>query len=149
MRKKHWHNIPCMFIAKLNEMKKIAILFSICISLHAFCEAQVRDSVRTRNDKPGTPQSLRKANTAPQNTVPTIDNDAPAQQTIDHGAVEHNDPTNLSAGAKEVPQVINSSGDVPVTPVTIDGGVTPIERPSNDKGVMQNGQGNTSNPIRK
>ncbi len=44
-----------------------------------------QDSVRTRNDKPGTPQSLRTIDNAPKNKVHLIKTYKPQQQSIYHG----------------------------------------------------------------
>ncbi len=80
--------------------------------------------------------------------IHTINKDVPPQQAINHGATESNNPNNL--GKKKTIAPISTYGKkVPVTPVTIKPGLTPKDTSINNKGLMQNGQSNASNPIRK
>lgn len=53
-----------------------------------------QDSIRTKNDKPGTPKSLRIPDNTPRNQVHTINTNTPPAQTINHGAVESNQVNN-------------------------------------------------------
>lgn len=129
-------------------MKNIIIVVTLFLSVNNICEAQVADTIRTRNDKPGTPQSLRQPNTAPLNHVPIIKSKKPQNQTIQHGAVEHNDPTNLSKQNKVAPAVTPAT-EIPDTPVTLDAVNMSKDTSVNRSGVMQNGQSNATNPIRK
>ncbi len=127
--------------------RKLTTLFASCL-FFSISYGQMKDSIRTRNGKPGTPQSLRKPNTAPKTHVHTIDKNAPPQQTIHHCATEHNDPANLDH-EKEIAPNSTFGKKVPVTPVTIEPGLTPKDTSKNNKGVMQNGESNATNPIRK
>ncbi|MEO7961130.1 MAG: hypothetical protein ABIR19_06280 [Ginsengibacter sp.] len=120
-------------------MKKTYSLFITLFCCFLVSDAQVYDSLRS-----GKPES----GTIPRIHNPVITPD-PQQQTINHGATESNDPTNLSDKNNAYPLIINPQTSVPSNPVTIDGGVAPIETSTNDKGVMQNGESNVSNPIRK
>ncbi len=129
-------------------MKKKLIILSASFFILSIGYAQVSDSVRTRNDKPATPQSLRTPNNAPRTHVHNINKDVPAQQSINHGATESNNPDNLSKKKMIAPNSTYGK-KVPVTPVTIKPGLTKKDTSINTKGVMQNGQGNASNPIRK
>ncbi|CAN5432828.1 hypothetical protein BH20BAC1_BH20BAC1_26400 [soil metagenome] len=128
-------------------MKNIIIVVTLFLSISNICEAQLKDSIRTRNDKPGTPQSLRQPNAAPLNHVPIIDSKKPQNQTIHHGAVEHNDPSNLSKNKIAAPAT--PATEVPATPVTLDAVNMSKDTSVNRSRVMQNGQSNATNPIRK
>ncbi len=129
-------------------MKKKLVILAASFFIVSIGFAQVRDSVRTRNDKPATPQSLRTPNNAPRTHVHTINKNVPPQQSINHGATENNNPDNLSKKKTIAPNATYGK-KVPVTPVTIKPGLTKKDTSINNKGVMQNGQGNASNPIRK
>ncbi|MEO6290794.1 MAG: hypothetical protein ABIO76_12770 [Ginsengibacter sp.] len=113
--------------------KKLTTLFASFLFI-AISYGQMKDIVRTRNDKPGTPQSLRKPNTAPRTHVHTIDKNTPPQQTIHHGATENNDPANLNH-EKEIAPNSTFGKKVPVTPVTIEPGLTSKDTSINNKGV--------------
>ncbi len=129
-------------------MKKKLIIVLSSFFFIAIGHAQVSDSVRTRNDKPGTPQSLRTPNKAPRTHIHTINKDVPPQQAINHGATESNNPDNLGKNKMIAPNSTYGK-KVPVTPVTIKPGLARKDTSINNKGVMQNGQSNASNPIRK
>lgn len=129
-------------------MKKKLIILATSFFILTIGRAQVSDSVRTRNDKPGTPQSLRTPNMAPRTHIHTINKDVPPGQTINHGATESNKPNNLDKKKTVAPNSTYGK-KVPITPVTIKPGLTPRDTSINNKGVMQNGQSNASNPIRK
>lgn len=129
-------------------MKKKLIMLTASFFILSIGYAQVSDSVRTRNDKPGTPQSLRTPNNAPRTHVHTINKNVPPQQSINHGATESNNPDNLDKKKAIAPNATYGK-KVPVTPITIKPGLTKKDTSINNKGVMQNGQGNASNPIRK
>lgn len=129
-------------------MKKKLIILAASFFILSIGYAQVRDSVRTRNDKPATPQSLRTPNNAPRTHVHTINKNVPPQQTINHGATESNNPDNLSKKKMIAPNSTYGK-KVPVTPITIEPGLTKKDTSITNKGVMQNGQSNASNPIRK
>ncbi|MEO6639463.1 MAG: hypothetical protein ABIN25_14380 [Ginsengibacter sp.] len=129
-------------------MKKKFIILGAAFLILTTGYAQVNDSVRTRNDKPATPQSLRTPNMAPRTHVHTINKSVPPQQTINHGATESNDPSNLNKSKTIAPNSTNGQ-KVPVTPVTIKPGIALKDTSITNKGVMQNGQSNASNPIRK
>lgn len=110
-----------------------------------------QDSIRTRNDKPGTPQSLRTTNNAPRNKVHVVETQRPQQQGINHGATENT--IDNSNRQQKVSPVISNSGEKPQTPtITIEKESTQstIRRDSTtNKGTMGNGQSNATNPIRK
>ena len=111
-----------------------------------------QDSIRTKNDKPGTPQSLRKVDNTPQNKVHFNNTYRAPRQSINHGATESNKIVN-----RNDPGLINDLNShnnklIPKTPITI------INQPARqaikadtsiNKGTMSSGQSNTTNPIRK
>lgn len=111
-----------------------------------------QDSIRTRNDKPGTPQSLRTVNNSPKNRVHLIERHQPPGQTIYHGATESNTINNTKKRERVYPGITNAR-DIPGTPaITIDNQTTRqvIRNDSAvNKGTMGNGQSNATNPIRK
>ncbi len=111
-----------------------------------------QDSIRTRNDKPGTPQSLRTVNNAPRNKVHLIDTYKPLQQEIYHGATESNKVGNLNNRATAYPAMTNANR-LPSTPaITIDNrsiNQTIRRDTAVNKGTMGNGESNATNPIRK
>ncbi len=129
-------------------MKKKLTILLLSFFILSIGYGQISDSVRTRNDKPGTPQSLRTPNTAPRNHIHTINKNVPPQQSVNHDGIETNEPNNQRNKEVIAPNSTNNK-TVPVTPVTIKPGLTPQDTSKNSKGVMQNGQGNASNPIRK
>lgn len=128
---------------------KLSILF-ICgcfFCLHSF--SQSVDSIRTINDKPGTPQSLRKPNNLPKNRVHTFNRNKPVAQTINHGATESNKVIEKPKPAIIVPNAVNKI-QATKTPVTI----APQNNPpavdtTGPIKSLSNGQDNVTNPIRK
>jgi hypothetical protein len=66
--------------------------FSISIAVFLFTVfiGYGQDSLRTKNDKPGTPQSLRTPDNSPQSHVHILNNNVAPLQTINHGATESN-----------------------------------------------------------
>ena len=136
------------------KKKTMKTKFFIC-SLSALiiaCSGYSQDSSRTRNDKPGTPQSLRTRNNSPENRVHLIETHKPAQQSIYHAGTESNKVNNTDKQQPVYPGV-NDARAIPKTPaVTLDNTTAPqtIAKDSAvNKGTMGNGQSNASNPIRK
>lgn len=131
-------------------MKKI-LLASFLISLCCYGLAQ-----QTNNS--GAPSNTTTQSTNPQIIPNSSRTSTPVQpagqqmpqanQSIDHGAVEHNDPTKLE-DQKELPATIVNVTNVPTTPVTVAEGVSAADTAAVKNGVMQNGQSNVSNPIRR
>ena len=111
-----------------------------------------QDSIRTKNDKPGTPQSLRTVDNTPHNKVHFNNTYKAPAQSINHGAVESNkiDNTKDQSIINDTNQDNNKS--IPKTPITISN--EPARQAvkadtSINKGTMSNGQSNATNPIRK
>ncbi len=75
--------------------KKISILCLVCIMITSVSFSQI-DSIRTRNDKPGTPSSLRTPDNSPQNSNPVINQARPQVGSVNHGALESNKVTNIT-----------------------------------------------------
>ncbi len=141
----------------LNESPKTNIMKTkISISLLSFLLSTFmsygQDSIRTRNDKPGTPQSLRTTNNAPKNRIHVVEAYKPPGQTIYHGATESNKINNTKKRARVSPNITKAK-EIPRTPaITIDNQTTQqaIQNDSAvNKGTMGNGQSNATNPIRK
>ena len=126
-------------------MKLSIILVSvILLSLTGYCQ----DSTRTRNDKPGTPQSLRTPDNAPQNRVHTINTNTAPNQTINHGATESNKVNNTKEQTKIADPNVGNGTVIPQTPVINNSAATHTDSTIN-KDVINNGKSNVTNPIRK
>ncbi len=110
-----------------------------------------QDSVRTRNNKPGTPGSLRTPDNAPKNKVHLIETYKPQEQSIYHGATESNTINNTNK-PKEYPGITNTT-NLPGTPAITTDNKSTRQNISKDsainKGTMRNGESNATNPIRK
>lgn len=121
-----------------------AVILSVC--------GYSQDSSRTKNDKPGTPQSLRTTDNSPETRVHIVDTYKPPQQSIYHAGTESNSLNDINRQQTVYPG-INDGKAIPATPaVTVDNRTTPqvIRRDSTvNKGTMGNGQSNATNPIRK
>ena len=92
-----------------------------------------QDSIRTRNDKPGTPQSLRTPDHAPRNRVHIINTNTDPRQTINHGATESNKVNNAKDQTIKVdPNMNNGSTVIPQGPV-MNNQVSRNNTPSNAK----------------
>ena len=150
----NWHNFLCNSLsesAKTYTMKTKSFVSLLSFLLLAFI-SYGQDSIRTRNDKPGTPQSLRITSNTPTNKVHLIKSYKPPQQSIYHGATESNTITNTNTKDKTYPGITNE-GDIPKTPaLTID--KQPADQAirmdsAANNGTMGNGQSNATNPIRK
>jgi hypothetical protein len=100
----------------------------ICLTIAAifFCTTIFcQDSIRTVNDKPGTPSSLRTPSSAPLNRLHTVNQNGIPNQAIDHNGTESNQvlPSNTSqtvpanSGTGNVP-LQNKPVIKPVPPIT-------------------------------
>lgn len=102
------------------------------------------DSVRTINDKPGTPASLRTPAKLPSNKLPTLKSSGNVDQIIDHQGIESNKVTH-----KDERYVIPySSSPYKATKSTnqFNTNNKPVENPD---GSVSNKPPNVSNPIHK
>ncbi len=130
--------------------KKYFIILIILFGLKFTSYAQ--DSIRTRNDKPGTPQSLRTNDNTPRNREHLINSNRTANQSINHEATESNKVNN----AKEQtiiadPNTGNGVG-TPKTPITIINQPAPAASRTDSiikNNAISNGKSNATNPIRK
>src|SRR5437868_4740508 len=64
-------------------------LYILLVSLLSASITYGQDSARSRNDKPGTPQSLRTTDKSPVNQVHVINPNIVPNQAINHGATEN------------------------------------------------------------
>ena len=122
--------------------KAILLIFVIMfVSILGFGQA---DSVRTINDKPGTPASLRNPATLPSNHVPTLKSSGNANQTINHQGTESNKVTHK----KERFVIPYSSSPYKATKSTNQFNIDnkPVANPD---GSISNKPPNVSNPIHK
>ena len=96
------------------------------------------DSVRTRNDKPGTPQSLRTPDQSPQSHVTILNANVPPNQNVIHTSSESTTPNNTNG--KLIITTPNTNGNaVPKTPITLK---------TNSPGDTTRKVLNSGNPIR-
>ena len=103
----------------------------------------ITDSARTRNDKPGTPQSLRTPNTAPLSHVTILNSYVPQNQNVVHTSSESNTPNNTNG--KTVITIYGSNGNaVPKSAITLQ--TNPLD--STIKVLLNNKVSNASNPLR-
>jgi hypothetical protein len=119
-------------------------LFLVIIVFNFYGLAFAQDSARTRNDKPGTPQSLRTPDNSPRSKVTLINSNTTPNQDINHGATESNEVNN---NKQQVIVPANNNGSTLVNqppPATI------INKPVNVHDTLtRNGKNNVSNPTRK
>ncbi len=128
---------------------KLSILFlSALFSLRSLGQ----DSVRTKNDRPGTPQSLRTIDNSPTNKVHMTNTHRVPNQTINDGATESNKVNNTNSQTIVADPNAGNGAVVPKTPITIARQpARPVSRTDSiiNNGTMSNGQNNATNPIRK
>lgn len=124
-------------------MKRTILFFCTIIfaTISSFGQA---DSVRTVNDKPGTPASLRTPAALPSTRVPTLISGGASKQTINHQGIESNTVTHK----KEQYVIPYSSSPYKVTKSTnqFNTNNKPVE---NADGSVSNKPPVVSNPIHK
>lgn len=119
--------------------KFIALTISV---LAVTVSTYAQDSLRTKNDKPGTPQSLRTYDNTPQSNVNIVNKPGTANGT---SAPEGNKIDNTNSQ-------INTTGTNPGKPST--NPITIVNNPpahvdsTTNHSAIQNGISNTTNPIR-
>ncbi|HEY8688860.1 MAG TPA: hypothetical protein VIM07_06460 [Chitinophagaceae bacterium] len=101
----------------------------------------ITDSARTRNDKPGTPQSLRTSNTAPVSHVTILNSYVPQNQNV----ISSESLTPNNTNGKTVITIFGSNGNaVPKSSITLQ--TNPFD--TTKKGPIINRVSNASNPLR-
>ena len=103
-----------------------------------------QDSLRTKNDKPGTPQSLRTPDNSPQSHVHILNSNTAPLQTINHGATESNQ---VNSTRRTTVTTDTSSYNRPPNPQATTVPSTKIT-PLNDS-LANSVKSNVSDPIRK
>ena len=102
-------------------MKNKSLIFFASFSLISCIGfGQVEDSVRTRNDKPGTPSSLRTPNSSPQNNVPVINQNRPPLQTVNNSNQQTN-ITNPNGSNYQQSRNTNTQKSTPSDSIIING----------------------------
>lgn len=98
-----------------------------------------QDSIRTKNDKPGTPQSLQTSDQTRQSQVNVINSNTAPGQTINHAATVNN-------AGQTIVITNDNNGDnrVPTTPITPSRSADSTVENS----AIHNGVRNVTNPIR-
>jgi hypothetical protein len=133
---------------QLTAFMKRKLLVLLISFLSASVVGYSQDSARTKNDKPGTTQSLKTSDQSPQSHADIINSNTAPNQTIVHGAPESN---KVNSGKRKTIITNSAASDkpVPTTPITIIN--KPPGRPAStvNSSAIQNGISNSSNPIRK
>ncbi len=143
-----WHNIICLFKIKYLIMKikfHLLLIVTLIIGINVYSQ----DSTRTKNDKPGTPQSLKKADNTPQSHLQVIKNNtAPNQANINKPSESNNlDNTTQQTITTDVNTTAKPSSTNPNT-ITTNPPATMITN-TNNSSANQNGISNAGKPIRK
>ncbi|MEO6330402.1 MAG: hypothetical protein ABIO55_15815 [Ginsengibacter sp.] len=126
-------------------MKKTLSLLLITLLL-LVANGYSQDSARTKNDKPGTPGSLRVPDNSSQSQVNIINSNTAPGQTIVTGAPESNKLSN-SKGQTIITNSNTNANRVPTSSITI-ANKPPGVVDSVKNSAIQNGISNASNPIR-
>lgn len=126
----------CIYVTNIKFMKRKPFILLVTILFISFAgyAQTVNDSAGTRNDKPGTPQSLRIADQSPQSHVTIINGNGAA--------------VNNTNGQTKITTTTNAGGnEVPTTPITLK--TTPVKRADTIQKVPLGIKvSNVSNPIR-
>ena len=122
-------------------MKSKLSIILVTVLLLALGGYSQDDSMRTRNDKPGTPQSLRTADQSPQSHVNVINANTAPDQSGTHATTGNNEINNTLIADPNT-----ADKPAPTSPITL------VNKPRRDSGVknsaIQNGISNATNPIR-
>ena len=95
----------------------ILLIPALIFAFSSFGQA-ANDSLRTRNDRPGTPQSLRTPDQSPQSHVTILNANVPPNQNVIHTSSESTTPNNTNG--KIIITTPNTNGNaVPKTPITL------------------------------
>jgi hypothetical protein len=127
------------------KMKSFIPLISIFLLLGLSGYSQ--DSIRTKNNKPGTPQSLRTGDNTPQTHVEIINKNSTSNQTNIHRPSESNSINNSNHETITVDP--NTAGRPnPTNPISITTTPPDSMRTTTNSSAIQNGISNASKPIR-
>lgn len=121
-------------------MKKIFFILLVTC-LFSMPRGYSQDSARTRNDKPGTPQSLRTTNTAPQTQLHVVNPNVAPNQSINHGATESNGVNNKQE--QIITTAPNTGKEIP------NNSISTGRADSTNSSIINNRKTNVTNPIRK
>ena len=108
-----------------------------------------QDSVRTKNDKPGTPQSLRRTDDTPQSHVQITNNNTTPNHTDINRPSESNNVNNTTQQTITIDSNNTAGKPSPVNPITIT--ITPpdsMSKTTTNSSAIQNGISNASKPLR-
>ena len=107
-----------------------------------------QDSVRTKNDKPGTPQSLRHADNTPQSHVQITNNNTTPNQTDINRPSESNNVNNTTQKTITIDSNNTAGKPSPVNPITITTTPPDSMRTTTNSSAIQNGISNAGKPLR-
>ena len=126
-------------------MKFFILLVSVLLA--AF-NGYSQDSIRTENDKPGTPQSLRIPDNTPQSHVEITNNNTTPNQTNINRPSESNTINNTNRQTITIDPSNTTAKPSPVNPITITTTPPDSMRTTTNSSAIQNGISNASKPLR-
>jgi hypothetical protein len=105
-----------------------------------------QDSPRTKNDKPGTPQSLRTLDNTPKTHIEIIDSNTPNQTNIN----KPSESNNINNTTRETITIDpnNTAKLIPTNPITITTNHPDSIHTNTNSSAIQNGISNASKPLR-
>jgi len=107
-----------------------------------------QDSIRTKNDKPGTPQSLRKPDNTPESHVQITNSNPTSNQTNINRPSESNTINNTTQQTITIDPNNTTAKPAPVNPITITTTPPDSMRTTTNSSAIQNGISNASKPLR-
>ena len=120
------------------KTKKFSLFLLALIFVCTSYSQTPNDSVRTRNDKPGTPQSLRTPDQSPQSHVTILNANVPPNQNVISTSSESTTTNNIN-GKITITTPGTNGNAVPKTPITLK---------TNSPGDTTRKVLNSGNPIR-
>jgi hypothetical protein len=122
-------------------------LFILATALVCAFSGYCQDSLRTINDKPGTPQSLRNTTQTPENHVQVITPNATPNQADINRPTESNTPNNSTQQTITTDPNAAPVSD-PTNPNTLTNVPPENMRAPTNSSAIQNGISNASKPLR-
>ncbi len=107
-----------------------------------------QDSIRTKNDKPGTPQSLKKTDKTPESHLQVIKNNtAPNSANVNKPSESNN--INNTTRQTITTDANTTSKPNPTNPITITNTPPATMTTTTNSSAIQNGISNAGKPLRK
>lgn len=125
---------------------KLEISIVLILILSLVFSGYSQDSLRTKNDKPGTPQSLRTSDNTPKTHLEIISNNTPNQININKPS-ESNNINNTTRQTITI-DPNNTAKPSPTNPITITTIPPDSMHTNTNSSAIQNGISNASKPLR-